>query len=319
MIRPRIRFLLLFFSLWVCLPASAQEKFQPALAGPWHTLFAPKNSGDYINDHTLFQDPQGNWRLIGITSPGRSWTGLDERYFAHGISPSLDQEMTELDPLFKGTPDRRRKWAPHVIKDQDVYHLFAGPGSIRHFTSRNGLDWKYEGVAIAKPWWNFRDTMVLELAPGHWLMFATDQGDRVSVYESDDLFTWRRHGAAFRAVRPAPIWGWIPISATESPFVVKIGDYYYLSVCLTNYGRKTYTNTVIVRSKDPFDFGAYAAGGPGETAEYVTTLPAHCAEFIQDRQGNWYITSGGWKNYPTPAGVPPGTLAIAPIKWEAGP
>ena len=299
--------------------AQAQTKSQPVIAGPWRVLFAPKISGDYVNDHTLFQDPKGDWHAIGITSHGRAWSGFDERFFAHGVTPALDQEMTELAPLFKGAPDRRRKWAPHVIQSQGSYHLYCGPGAIRHFTSTDGYHWNYEGIAIAKPWWSFRDTMVLELSPGHWLMYATDQGDRVSVYESNDLFTWTRHGTAFRAIRPAPIWGGIPISATESPFVVKLGDYYYLSVCLTNSDRKTYTNTVIVRSKNPYDFGVYAAGGPGQTAEFVTTLSTHAAEYVQDQKGDWSITSGGWKGYPAPAGVAPGTLVIAPLQWEVVP
>ena len=300
--------------------ALAQTKYRPVIAGPWQVLFAPKASGDYLNDHTLFQDPKGDWHAVGITSHGRAWTGFDERSFAHGVTPALDQEMKELDPLFKGAPDRRRKWAPHVIQSQGTYHLYCGPGAIRHFTSVDGYRWNYEGIAIAKPWWSFRDTMVLELSPGHWLMFATDRGDRVSVYESNDLFSWTRHGTAFRAVRPAPIWGWIPISATESPFVIKMGDYYYLSVCLVNSRvREFYTNTIVVRSKNPYDFGVYAAGGSGQTAEYVTALTAHAAEFLQDERGRWFVTSAGWPGHPTPPGVPPRTLVIAPLKWEVAP
>ena len=296
--------------------ASAQEKLKPVISGPWRVLFAPKISGDYVNDHTVFQDAEGKWRAVGITSPGQSLSGYDERYFAHGVADSLDREMTEQPPLFKGWPDGRKKWAPHVVRDGSAYHLFAGPHAVRHFTSADGITWKYEGLAIPDPWGNFRDTMVLKLDPGKWLLYATDQDDTVSVFESADLFAWQRVGTAFRAIRPAPIWGFLAISATESPFVVKRGDYYYLSVTLTNYAPKNYTNTIVVRSRDPYDFGVYAAGGKGETAEFVATLPAHCAEYIRDDRGEWFITSGGWKGWPVPAGATPGALSIAPLRWE---
>ena len=100
-------------------------------------------------------------------------------------------------------------------------------------------------------------------------------------------------------------------------FVIFYQGYYYLSTCLTS-GLKpsSYSNTVIIRSPDPYDFGVYAQGGPGQTSDYVTTLAAHAAEYIQDQDGKWYITSAGWREFPTPPGATKGALNIAPLRWE---
>ena len=235
--------------------------------------------------------------------------------------------MKELPVIFKDDPDQKPKWAPHVIKDNGVYHLYAGPDKIRHYTSPDGINWTFQAYVIDRPFSNLRDTMVIKIADQKWLMYAVDSQNTVSVFESSDFNHWTWKGTAFKAIKPAPVYPkWINISACESPFVIYFNGYYYLSVCLTASTQpSTYSNTVIIRSKNPYDFGIYAGGGigaetgvsaaQGQTAEYVTTLSAHAAEYIQDQDGNWYITSCGWRGWKTPIGAKPGSLSIAPIKW----
>lgn len=298
-----------------CFCAAGQEKWAPVIDGPYRTLFRPHKYGDTINDHTVFQDKDDNWRLVGIHSKGLNL--LITPSFAHGITPSLDKEMAELAPLFADYPDKDKKWAPHVIVEQGVYHLYAGPEKIRHYTSPDGVNWEFKDIVIKTGWANLRDTMVLKIADGKWLMYVTDRKNTVSVFESDDLDHWTKIRTAFKAVKPAPVYPkQIDISACESPFVFFYEGWYYLSVCLTSgLIPSSYSNTVIVRSKDPYNFGVFAAGGSGQTSDYVATLSAHCAEYILDKNGNWYITSAGWREYPTPAGAKKGTLSIAPLKW----
>ncbi len=62
----------LFFAAMIAFAADAmaQEKYRPAITGPYHVLFKPDRTGDTINDHTVFQDRDGNWRMIGIVSKG---------------------------------------------------------------------------------------------------------------------------------------------------------------------------------------------------------------------------------------------------------
>jgi arabinan endo-1,5-alpha-L-arabinosidase len=296
--------------------AMAQEKYRPEIAGPYRVLFKPDRTGDTINDHTVFQDRDGNWRMIGIVSKGLNI--LNTPSFAHGVGPSLDKPLTELDALFADYPDRDKKWAPHVIVENGVYHLFAGPQKIRHYTSEDGVNWTFKAYVIPSDWKDLRDTMVLKIAPGQFLMYVTYHFNSVAVYESADLENWTFHGRVFTAIKPAPVYpSYVDISACESPFVIFHEGFYYLSICLTSgFIPRSYSNTVIVRSLDPYNFGVYAQGGPGQTSDYVTTLAAHAAEYIRDRDGKWYITSAGWREYPTPPDATKGALNIAPLRWQ---
>lgn len=297
---------------------NVSRTYKPTLAGPYRVLFMAEKYGDAINDHTVFRDAKGSWRAVGILSKGLRF--LNTPSFAHGVGSSLSAPMTELPPLFEDDPDSDKKWAPHVIVERGVYHLFAGPGKVRHYTSPDGIDWAFGSIAIRSEWDNFRDTMILKIAPDSWLMYATDRDNCVSAFESKDLDHWTRVGVAFRAVWPATVYprhpGFLNISSCESPFVIHYGDFYYLSICLTNCLNRNYCNTVVVRSHDPCNFGVYAAGGRRQTCDYVTTLAAHAAEYVQDERGNWYITSAGWRQRRTPPGAAKGALCIAPLAWE---
>ena len=295
--------------------ANAQDKYKPVIDGPYRVLFHPAKYGDAINDHTVFQDKDSNWRVIGILSSGPNL--LVTHSFVHGVGPSLDKEMAELPPLFERYPDHDLKYAPHVIVDNCGYHLFTGPGKIRHYTSPDGISWTFKDYVIKSDWGNLRDTMVIKIAEKQWLMYATDRENSITVFESNDLDHWTRKGTAFKAIKPATVYPkLIDISSCESPFVIFYQGYYYLSVCLTTTRNSNYSNTVIFRSRDPYNFGVYAASGKGQTADYVTTLSAHAAEYIRDKDGNWFITSCGWRQFRTPGGAAKGALNIAPLKWE---
>lgn len=296
-------------------PGQEKDVCRPVLDSPWSTLFAPRIEGNYLNDHTVFQDPEGDWHAIGISS--RHGNILHEVYFAHGVTHSLDEPMRELERLFDGYPDDKRKYAPHVFKEGDTYHLYAGPADIRHYVSKDGYDWEYKGIAIKADWSGLRDTMVIKLDDGTFLQYACD-GNKVSVWESSDLYNWSNKRVVFRVAFPAPVWPFGNPGSAESPFVIKYRDYYYLSVCITNYPLflNSYNNTIIVRSKDPRDFGLYTAGTKKQTAEHVATIKAHCSEYIQDEDGTWYITSGGWRRFPVHKGKKHGTAAIAKLRWE---
>jgi hypothetical protein len=312
--------IIIFFLVLFATSASglAQEKsarYVPVIDSPWQTLFEPGIEGDYINDHAVFQDTEGDWHLIGISS--HHGNILREIYFAHGVTSSLDEPMRELPRLFDGYPDTKRKYAPYVFKEGDTYHLYAGPGDIRHYISRDGYEWEFVGIAIPADWSGLRDTMVIKLDDGTYLQYACD-GNKISVWESGELYNWKNKRTAFTARFPAPVWPKGFPGSAESPFVIKYGNYYYLSVCLTNYPLylNSYNNTIIVRSKDPYEFGVFTAGTKKQTSQHVTTLKCHCAEYIQDENGQWHITSGGWLGFPSHKGKKQGTAAIADLRWE---
>jgi hypothetical protein len=260
---------------------------------------------------------------VGITSLKSPMIGQTEKYFAHGFANSMANPLREMDPMFKGWPDKKLKWAPNAIRDGDTLHLFAGPGKIRHFVSPDGGDFEFVGYAIEGRWQWLRDTMAIKLDDGTFIMYATDRVDKkdvVTAFRSTDLYKWEYAGVAFTATRPAPVWAPWPNSACESPFVIKMDDGYYLSVCLTNYpldrDPAIYLNTLVFYSDDPLDFGVYQAGWPDETARLVARFETHAPEYFQDETGSWWITSCGWLGFPRPEGCPGGKACIAPVKWE---
>jgi hypothetical protein len=286
------------------------------IAGDWQVLYAPVQAGPRVNDHTIFQDANGDWRFVGIAAhAGRD---LTTPYMGHARAPSLDEPMRELPVVFRSHPDRRPKWAPHVIVHEDTRHMFVGPGRIRHYVSEDGIEWTFHEVAIYPGWFSFRDSMVLKVSEGEWLMYCTDRDNTVSVYRSSDLYKWDFVRTAFKSIKPATAYPfWLDISAAESPFVIHYQGAYYLSVCLTSaLEPKSYNQTLIIRSDDPLDFGVYAGDSPATTADLVTILPVHAAEYVLAPDGEWRITTCGWESYPGVEGMVPGAVLIAPLGWE---
>ena len=293
----------------------------PELVGPWQPLFQPAAAGRYINDHCVYRDPKGDWHLVGITGRNPVF-GQNEKWFAHGVTGSLSAPMREVEPLFKGWPDQDLKWAPHAVWDGSTLHLFAGPGRIRHFVSRDGYAFDYKGEVFRESWRWRRDTMVLKVG-AEWIMYATERADKkdaVLAWRSKDLQQWEPAGTVFIATKPAPVWAPLPNSACESPFVIARDNGYNLSLTLTNYpldpDPEVYLNTLVFYSDDPLNFGTYAAGGSGETATLVAHFRVHAPEYIEDRDGRWWITCAGWTGFPRPDGCPGGQACIAPLKWK---
>ncbi len=311
-----IGFLVLSFS------AAAETPRRPLVAGPWMDLLEPTVSGKYINDHCVYQDKEGNWTLMGITGEKPS-IGLNEKFFIRGVTPSLSEPMRDMGPLFKGFPDKGVKWAPHAVWDGNTLHAFFGPGKIRHLVSSDGREFEYAGVAVKDRYRWLRDTMALK-ADDKWIMYATDRVDKkdvVSAWTSRDLYNWEKAGVVFTALRPAHVYGkYVANSACESPFVMARDGGYYLSVCLTNYPLDkdpgVYLDTVVFYSADPLDFGVFKGGQADETARLVGRIEAHAPEYILDGDGNWWITTCGWTDFPRPAGCPGGKACIAPLSWE---
>ncbi len=308
---------------------AAPPPFQrPRVAGKWRYLFRPEKTGDYINDHALFRDRAGAWRALGITGPGAGDYSR-ELWFAHGSTDSLDDgEMVETERV---ADYGEAAWAPHVIRTSGGrYHLYWSPHRAAHAVSYDGVVWQGREDAIRVPYNRFfRDPMVLEVAPGQWLMYATARGryfSMVDVYQSFDLENWQYIRSAWRAA-----WGSernAIVSSAESPFVIAKDGNYYLSITYNNEsgifapiglalgvwmgGAESYNDTLVFASTNPYDFGDYE--GRESTSNLVAELEAHAPEYIHDESsGRWYLTTCGW---PLAATLTRGELAIAPLSWE---
>jgi len=134
----------------------------------------------------------------------------------------------------------------------------------------------------------------------------------ISVFESKDLVNWYFIRYALRTSGSAPLnppWG-----ATESPFVVCLHGLYYLFITYTDCRPENYHDTLVFRSSDSREFGEYT--GDNENEVVVGRLRAHAPEVVKDADGNWYITTCGWRN----SGVPiEGAVAIASLEWKEHP
>ena len=302
--------------------------YVPRPDGPWQPLFRPQAHGYYINDHTLYQDAAGQWRLVGITS--KTEGNFDaEKYFAVGVSDEFPAPggMREVEPV---ADHGELAWAPHVITAADQsYHMFWSPHRLHYAVSSDGIVWRDHRVAMEAPFHRFfRDPMVLQVAPGQWLLYATARGryfSQVDVYQSFDLQSWQYIGTPLRCGLGSERNS--PFASTESPFVICYRSRYYLSITYNNDSpfwagilvslrvwpdRASYNDTLIFQADNPYDFGVYR--GRGRSLSLLTRLQAHAAEYVQHPQRDaWYVTTAGW---PWAATLTSGEVAVAPLRWD---
>ena len=308
-----------FFCSIGCQVSQSSEKLIPYVKTDWQLLFKPEKTGSYINDHTVYRHADGSWHLIGITRRGQA-NPADEKFFAHGSSKQL------ITP--GGMAERAvicdhgvLAYAPHAVSKDGVCHLIWGPNEIYLETSEDMSNWKHHGI-VHRPREQegageyYRDGMILKVGD-RYLQYSTgvekNDGPRkgygtIELRESKDLKSWTFIGNALSTSDGAPMnpaWG-----ATESPFVVKKGDYYYLFMTYTNSaGSNSYQNTLVFCSKDPTNFGNY--DGTDET--FHSRIATHAPEIITDPDtGKEYITSCGWKGS---AVVQDGAVVIAELGW----
>lgn len=301
--------------------SAASQQRTKRTSETWKTAFRPRQLGQYVNDHTLFRDKDGRYRLLGITSATGSHSG--EKYFIEAVADSIDGPYRETRKLFTEEPNRGFKYAPHVVRDGSVWHLFFAPGTIHHYTSTDGIEWVRAKPAVRPTLRRFfpalRDPMVFR-DRGRWLMYLTDAHNRISVYESKDLYDWEYRGAALTVGSGYPR---SLNSSCESPFVFEKDGTYYLATTVVP-GRlsgaahwRSYNHTVVLASKDPLQFGVLSTGPEG-TARVVDTLDTHAPELVRDEHDDLWVTSAGWKGWPRPPGVEDGTLAIRRYELPRG-
>jgi len=307
--------------------ALASPVYRPEIAGKWQLLFKPQTYGYYINDHTVYRDAEGNWRLVGITHKSDG-NYNEEKYFAVGVSNDLPPAggMKEEKPV---ADFGDLAWAPHVITENGTYYMFWSPHRLERMTSGDGITWSDRETVIPAPYHKFfRDGMVIKVADGQWLLYATAKEalfSQVDIYQSFDLRKWQYIDTALRSD-----WGSernSPFASTESPFVMQYKGRYYLSITYNNdtffwnglllpfkvwLDRPSYNDTLIFQSDNPYDFGVYR--GQSNSPSLVTHLAAHGPEYIYlADKDTWFITTAGW---PWIATITAGEAAIAPLEWQ---
>jgi hypothetical protein len=291
---------------------SSGTTYTPHIAGPWTTLFSPTQPAPagYMNDHTVVKGGDGEWHIIGISGGG----GGAENSFASASTSSLTSGTWTEGPVLSAYYDANgnpiQAWAPYAMNYGGTEYMF-------YRSNRNGVDnlevetttdpslqvWTrrtdvtVDGGGPGNVVHNFRDPMVFPYN-GSFLMYApgtegSGNTNFLEEYQSTNLINWTHVGHALSLSGSATTAPW---GSTESPFVFKYGDYYYLSTTITDSGSSTYHSTYIFRSTSPTDFGDFNGVSASGAGTLVTELAVHAPEYVADTNGQWYVTTAGWQN-----------------------
>jgi hypothetical protein len=157
-----------------------------------------------------------------------------------------------------------------------------------------------------------RDPMVLWIEEEQkWVMYYTATLDPAGGYyvvayrTSDDLVNWSGRQIAYTDYHSGTTYG-----NTESPFVVRRGDWFYLFTgprpydqptdALPNWEHPGYVGTDVYRSE---------SWDHWENADYAGHIAAHAPEIIDDQEGGWKISH---------CGILQGGLYIQTFEWHDG-
>lgn len=295
------------YSSWNMPVETPQMDFRPYVpeVGKFQHIF-DQSQGEketwYVNDHCFIKGEDG-WHVYGITH-AQPANPMQEKNFAHGTSPNL------LDPNWKKQPfaltwapelKENHLWAPHVIKKGDTYYMFYCAGSqvsnyhyqINLATSKDLKTWtRYKNNPLFQDFYDARDPMVL-LIDGVYHMYYTANLDKddnhhvVNVRTSKDLLKWSPAKVVFVHPEKGTFGG-----PTESPFVVRYGDHFYLFIGPDG----EYHKTTVYRSANPYHW----------EFKPIYSFPSHAAEVIQDGD-KWYASDAGWDL---------NGVFLAPISWK---
>jgi beta-fructofuranosidase len=265
--------------------------------------YIPDSADWHVNDH-CFVNYSNQWQLFGIISPNPGVKASGPfNFLGHAMASQLTSKnwKTAPPPFFDSVEEGAVLWAPHVIRSNGFFYMFyCAGGKPEQFaivvrTSPDLKTWSEKHV-LFRDGYQARDPMVLWLSgQKKWVMYycatQTDSGGHhvVAYRTSHDLVHWSDKKIAYTDIHSGTDYG-----NTESPFVVKHGKYFYLftgprpydypTASLPNHLHPGYVGTDVYRSLRFDHF---------ENAGFVTHLPLHAAEVIQDRDRKWYISSAG--------------------------
>jgi beta-xylosidase len=283
----------------------------PLSVGEFKNIYNPATPEKkwWINDHSIMRGKDGVWHFWGITDemPANEEPNPMGIYFAHATASKLTQSPWNREPFTMKADkalNETHLWAPHIIEYNDLYYMFYCGGNPDHSkyqinlaTSTDLVNWKrHPANPMVVDGFDARDPFVLRLKD-KWVMYYTatskpESGNHtVEAVTSKDLVHWSNKTRVYTDEGTGTFGG-----NTESPFVVRRGNYYYLFIG----PGASYVTTKVFRSTDPFKWTA---------DDEVATVTAHASEIVRDVDGKWYITH---------CGVERGGLWLAPLAWHDG-
>lgn len=296
---------------------------RPVIAGQYKNIYSPQprwyagvdtpaliNGQIYKNwipnDFTLIADPSGHLHAFGITQP-RPISFVNSYNFdsedVHEAENQLFHVVFHQKNLwdnycFGGVEEKEHIlyphqrpgesaacWAPCIVKKDDLYYLFYGPGNLRLAVSADLNHWTAKGVLFEGPPMT-RDPYVIYEAGVYYMLYLTDK----LVYRySTDLLSWSKPEVFQNSYGGS--------SHQESPCLIKRDGIYYLLWCLYDGQNGCYDNRTLV-------FASATLNG-FQDASPIAMLDGHAAELIE-QDGQWFIVSVFY---------PQNGLNIAPIAW----
>ncbi|MBL7186112.1 MAG: family 43 glycosylhydrolase [Phycisphaerae bacterium] len=291
--------------------ASEVEKNTLVECGEFVKIYDPSVGEDdkwYINDHCFIYGHEHTWHLFGITRQEPAMP-LEEINFAHATAKTLLQQPWSKQPfaltVAKEPPcNEVHLWAPHVIGHRGIYYMYYCAGDRDHTmykihlaTSRDLKTWtRHPKNPMIVDGFDARDPFILRVK-NKWVMYYTANSSPnggnhvVACVMSNDLITWDNRGVVFTDPKMGTYGG-----PTESPFVVRRGERFYLFIG----PRHGYDGTDVFVSDDPFHW---------KIDNKVGHFKAHAAEVVRDGNGKWYISRCGWER---------GGVYLAPLIWKDG-
>lgn len=294
----------------------------PEIDGDWWPITGNPDLGELTSpkqqpvDFGIWQAADNTWQLWSCIrstkEPGKTrlfygWEGksiTDKNWSPIGIK-------MKADPLVGETAGGLQ--APYTFREGNIWNMFYGDwNAICRASSTDGKSFerivlqnqeRVTAIFTEGAGTNTRDPMVIKEGDTYYCYYTgglgyRDEGAHLktgAVYcrTSTDKKHWSNSKIVSKGGRTGDGWG-----AHECPFVVKIGDYFYLFRTQL-YGKENISS--VYRSSDPLNFGVGTDEG-----FFVTQLPVAAPELVND-QGQWYIVA-----------LNPGLdgIRVAPLKWR---
>jgi sucrose-6-phosphate hydrolase SacC (GH32 family) len=208
---------------------------------------------DGAADPSIIYDRAEKIWLMFYTNRRANVPGLTAVTWVHGTPIGVAESRDGAEWKYRGTvafpkdipntaTDTPTFWAPAVVHDQGVYHMFVvvvpgiftdwnHPRNIVHVTSRDLKSWQYEST-LPLVTDKVIDPCVLRLPDGTWRMWYNNERAGKSTYYADspDLYHWTDKGSAH-----------LPRDRGEAPLAFRWQGHYWLLIdLLGNIGLGAY-------------------------------------------------------------------------------
>jgi hypothetical protein len=134
----------------------APPLYRPEIAGPWQSLFRPREHGHYVNDHDIYRDAEGRWRLVGITSRSDG-DFRAERYFSRiDVYQSFDLEHWQYIGAALDSSRGSERNSPFASMESPVVVRYAGCYYLSFTYNNDSFFWP--GLLLLFKIWPRRDS-----------------------------------------------------------------------------------------------------------------------------------------------------------------